>query len=117
MSSDNMSDLRKRLTIYLKSREPHPSVDESALSQTMIELNTENETLPTIWTVPDDLWEMVQCLSDRFDLPNRTGRKRIDARRALNGMMCRMPLSIVKGPHLSFHSGILSESFHSNSRR
>jgi transposase len=46
--------------------------------------------LPTIWTVPDDLWEMVECLLDRFDPPNKRGRKRIDARRALNGMIYRM---------------------------
>jgi transposase len=56
----------------------------------MVDLNTENLDLPTIWTVPDELWEKVQCLLDRFDPPNKTGRKRIDARRALNGMIYRM---------------------------
>ena len=56
----------------------------------MTDLHTKNATLPTIWQVPDDLWEMVQCLLDRFDPPNKTGRKCIDARRALNGMIYRM---------------------------
>jgi putative transposase len=56
----------------------------------MTDHHTENETLPTIWEVPDDLWEMVQCLLDRFDPPHKMGRKRIDARRALNGMIYRM---------------------------
>ena len=48
------------------------------------------QTLPTIWSVPDDLWEMMHCLLDRLDPPNRRGRKRIDARKALNGMIYRM---------------------------
>src|SRR5260221_2779155 len=52
--------------------------------------NTLNPSLPTIWTVPDDLWEIVQCLLDRFDPPNKRGRKRINARKALNGMIYRM---------------------------
>ena len=56
----------------------------------MVDLNTAYETLPTIWTVPDDLWEKVQYLLDRFDPPNKTGRKRIDPRRALNGMIYRI---------------------------
>jgi transposase len=45
--------------------------------------------LPTIWEVPDDLWEMVACLLDHFDPPNRMGRPRIEARLALNGMIYR----------------------------
>ncbi len=56
----------------------------------MTNRNTENETLPTIWHVPDDLWEMVSCLLERFDPPKKTGRKRIDPRRALDGMIYRM---------------------------
>jgi len=46
-------------------------------------------TLPTIWQVPDDLWEMVACLLERFDPPKKMGRPRIDARRALEGMIYR----------------------------
>ncbi len=47
------------------------------------------DALPTIWEVPDDLWEMVACLLDHFDPPKKMGRPRIDARRALNGMIYR----------------------------
>jgi len=50
---------------------------------------TDLPSLPTIWTVPDDLWELIQCLLDKFDPPNKKGRKRIDARKALNGMIYR----------------------------
>jgi putative transposase len=49
-----------------------------------------NATLPTIWEVPDDLWELFQHLSDKYDPPNKKGRRRIPARRALNGMIYRM---------------------------
>lgn len=45
--------------------------------------------LPTIWEVPDDLWEMVACLLDHFDPPKRMGRPRMDARLALNGIIYR----------------------------
>jgi putative transposase len=47
------------------------------------------ESLPTIWEVPDDLWEMVACLLDHFDPPNKMGRPRIAPRRALDGMIFR----------------------------
>ena len=47
------------------------------------------QPLPTIWEVPDDLWEMIVCLLERFDPPKRMGRPRIDARLALNGMIYR----------------------------
>jgi len=46
-------------------------------------------TLPTIWHVPDELWEMLVCLLERFDPPKSTGRPRIDPRRALDGMIYR----------------------------
>src|SRR5579884_648527 len=46
--------------------------------------------LPTIWEVPDALWELFAYVLDRYDPPKRMGRKRIDARKALNGMIYRM---------------------------
>jgi putative transposase len=47
-------------------------------------------TLPTIWEVPEELWEIFQHLLDKYDPPNKKGRKRIDARLALDGMIYRM---------------------------
>ncbi len=46
--------------------------------------------LPTIWQVPDDLWEQIKPLVDQHDPPNRLGRKRIKARRALDAIIFRL---------------------------
>jgi len=46
--------------------------------------------LPTIWQVPDDLWVKVQAILDQYDPPEPTGRKRIDQRRALDGIIYRL---------------------------
>ncbi len=46
-------------------------------------------SLPTIWTVPDELWEHVAALLTQYDPPCKTGRKRMDARLALNGIIYR----------------------------
>ena len=49
----------------------------------------ETTTLPTIWEVPDDLWAFITPLLAQYDPPRKTGRKRIDARQALNGILYR----------------------------
>ena len=49
----------------------------------------ETTTLPTIWRVPDELWEPIHALINQYDPPCKTGRKRIDARLALNGIIYR----------------------------
>lgn len=46
--------------------------------------------LPTIWQVPDELWAKIVSVLAEYDPPKRTGRKRIDARRALDGIIYRM---------------------------
>jgi transposase len=46
--------------------------------------------LPTIWTVPDALWEVIQSVLDTYDPPQRMGRSRIDARKAFDGILFRM---------------------------
>lgn len=46
--------------------------------------------LPTIWNVPDELWELIQPVLDELDPPAATGRHRIDPRCALNGIIYRM---------------------------
>ncbi len=50
---------------------------------------TQTYALPTIWRVPDDLWEKIACLLEHFDPPKQTGRPRINPRRALDGMIYR----------------------------
>ena len=46
--------------------------------------------LPTIWRVPDELWEMIQPVLEKTDPPAPTGRPRIDPRAALDGIIYQM---------------------------
>lgn len=46
--------------------------------------------LPTIWTVPDALWDVIQSVLDVYDPPKPTGRERIDQRKAFDGLLFRM---------------------------
>jgi putative transposase len=46
--------------------------------------------LPTMWRVSDDLWAKVEPILAEHDPPKSTGRKRIDQRRVLDGIICRL---------------------------
>ena len=46
--------------------------------------------LPTVWNVPDEVWETVSELIGKYDPPKATGRKRADERKALDGIIYRM---------------------------
>jgi putative transposase len=46
--------------------------------------------LPTIWRVPDGLWEQITPVLDELDPKKPTGRPRIDAREALDAIIFRM---------------------------
>ena len=46
--------------------------------------------LGTIWRCPDELWMGVARVLDELDPPAATGRKRIDQRKALDGMIYQM---------------------------
>jgi len=46
--------------------------------------------LPTIWEVSDELWSIIANILDKLDPPADTGRKRIDLRAALNGIIYQM---------------------------
>lgn len=48
------------------------------------------DRLDTIWEVPDELWAEVEQVLGELDPPNRRGRPRVDARRALNGIIYRL---------------------------
>jgi putative transposase len=43
--------------------------------------------LPTIWEIPDDLWERIQAILAECDPPKPNGRPRIDQRSALNAIV------------------------------
>ena len=46
--------------------------------------------LPTIWDVPDDLWERIGPVILELDPPQSKGRKRVDQRKMLEGIIFRM---------------------------
>jgi len=46
--------------------------------------------LLTIWRVSDNLWAKIEPILAEYDPPRRTGRKRIDQRRALDGIIYRL---------------------------
>ena len=48
------------------------------------------EDLPTIWKVPDALWERIAPILAELDPPKPTGRPRIEARRALEAIIFRL---------------------------
>ena len=45
--------------------------------------------MPTLWEVPDELWERIELLLEEYDPPKATGRKREDARKILDGLIFR----------------------------
>lgn len=46
--------------------------------------------LQTIWYVPDALWSKIKPILNEHDPPKLTGRKRIDARAALDAIIFRL---------------------------
>jgi putative transposase len=51
---------------------------------------TRKRHLATLWEVPDDLWERLEPLLNQGDPPHRRGRKRVDRRRVLDGIIFRL---------------------------
>jgi len=48
------------------------------------------KTLPTIWQVPDQLWNKIQPTIQKHDPPKPAGRKRVEPRDALDAIIFRM---------------------------
>lgn len=46
--------------------------------------------LATLWRVPDKLWNKLKPVLDEHDPPNFLGRRRINARAALNAIIFRL---------------------------
>lgn len=51
---------------------------------------TKPRRLGTIWTIPDDLWELIRPILEGFWPRKATGRKVADWRQALNGIIFRL---------------------------
>ena len=49
-----------------------------------------SKSLPTIWEVPDDLWERIKPILDEFWPRKPTGRRHANWRLILNGIIFRM---------------------------
>jgi transposase len=56
----------------------------------MSEKSIREKPLPTIWRVPDELWEIIEAILAKHDPPKSTGRTRIDLRAALEAIIFRM---------------------------
>lgn len=56
----------------------------------MSENVTQEKPLPTIWRVPDELWEIIEPILAEHDPPKSTGRPRVDQRAALDAVIFRM---------------------------
>jgi putative transposase len=55
-----------------------------------VAMSPAEKPLPTIWELPDELWERIEpILHERYP-PARTGRPRSDLRRVLNGIIYRL---------------------------
>lgn len=52
--------------------------------------NKEQKTLHTVWRVPDALWAIVERILMVYDPPKKTGRPRINARKAPDGLLYRV---------------------------
>jgi len=48
------------------------------------------QPLPTLWNVPDPLWELIEKVLNVYDPPAKKGRKRSDPRLAFDGIIYRM---------------------------
>ena len=49
--------------------------------------------MATLWEVPDGLWVRIEPLLNELDPPKRRGRKRVDRRRVLDGIIFRLRTS------------------------
>jgi putative transposase len=49
-----------------------------------------SETLDTIWEIDDDLWSIIEPILLEYWPPKRTGRKPVDWRLCLNGIIYQM---------------------------
>ena len=56
----------------------------------MLKRNTNVKTLPTIWRVPDELWNKIKPILAEHDPPKHTGRKRVNQRGALDALIFRL---------------------------
>jgi transposase len=52
--------------------------------------STTQKPMPTIWRVPEQLWEKIEPILEEHGQPKSTGRPRVDQRAALDAIIFRM---------------------------
>ena len=62
----------------------------SGISGTFIAKSRSQKKLETIWRIPDELWHKLIPILDEHDPHKRVGRKRINARAALDAVIFRL---------------------------
>ncbi len=69
-----------RLSNYLKITPLRNSIIGDPREQEMLmgEHSAEEKPLPTIWRVPDGLWERIEPILKEHDPPKKTRRPRVD---------------------------------------
>ena len=60
------------------------------LGALMCKHHTKPAVVPTIWQVPDELWGRIAPILAELDPPKPTGRKRVNARPALDAIIFRL---------------------------
>jgi hypothetical protein len=53
----------------------------------MNESASKEKPMPTIWRIPDELWEKIEPILAEHDPSKKTGRRRIDQRAALEAII------------------------------
>ena len=56
------------------------SHNEATLEPTQPNTEAKKKSLPTIWNIPDPLWDMIKKVLAVYDPPAPVGRKRSDER-------------------------------------
>jgi putative transposase len=85
-----MDRVRDLLIISKPSRSAIISAISDREETPMSQHDSQEKPLPTIWRVPDELWEKIEPILAERDPPKRTGRRRIDQRAALNAIIFRL---------------------------
>jgi transposase len=67
-----------------------PQLAQVLTDDLLTDADREPAPLPTIWTVPDDLWARIAPILAELDPPKPTGRSRIDPRAALDAILYRL---------------------------
>jgi len=50
---------------------------------------TRKKRMPTLWELPDELWEKIRRILEAEDPPKHTGRKRVDLRKVMDAIIFR----------------------------